>query len=69
MNVRLVPVAEIEENGFDLNIGRYVRADAIEGDSLETALKAYADARAARIEAEARMFERLAAAGVEVPGA
>lgn len=68
VNVRLVPVAQIEANNWDLNIGRYVRADAVEGDSLETALKTYVDARAARIEAEARMFERLAAAGIEVPG-
>ena len=68
VNVRLVPVSEIEENGYDLNIGRYVRAAAEEGADLDTALKAYADARAARIEAEQRMFERLAAAGIEVPG-
>lgn len=69
INVRLVPIAEIEGNGWDLNIGRYVRAKAAEGADLDTALKAYAEARAARIEAEQRMFERLAAAGIEVPGA
>lgn len=68
VNVRLVPFDEIKANGFDLNIGRYVRGAAEEAVSLEVALTAYADARAARLDAEQNMFERLSAAGIEVPG-
>jgi type I restriction enzyme M protein len=68
VNVRLVPFDEIKGNRFDLNIGRYVRAEAAEAVDLDSALKAYAEARARRIEAEQRMFERLRAAGIEVPG-
>lgn len=67
INVRLVPATEIADNGFDLNIGRYVRAAAEDAVDLDTALKAYAEARAARLDAEQRMFERLHAAGIEVP--
>lgn len=67
VNVRLVPFDEIKANDFDLNIGRYVRAAAEEAADLDSALKAYADARTARLEAEKRMFDRLRAAGIEVP--
>jgi len=67
-NVRLVSLDEIANNGFDLNIGRYVRGAAEEAVSLEAALTAYSDARSARLDAEQNMFERLAAAGIEVPG-
>lgn len=72
-NVRLVPFAEIAANDFDLNIGRYIKVAAEETADLGTALIAYADARQRRIDAEAAMFERLDAAGIdrsmfEVPG-
>jgi len=67
VTVRLVPFDEIKTNGFDLNIGRYVRAEADETVDLDSALRAYVEARGARMEAEQRMFERLAAAGIEVP--
>jgi len=72
-NVRLVPFNEIAENGFDLNIGRYIKVAAEETADLGAALVAYADARQKRIEAEAEMFKRLSAAGIdlsmfEVPG-
>jgi type I restriction enzyme M protein len=65
-NVRLVPFDELKGNGFDLNIGRYIRVAAEEAADLGTALVAYADARQHRIETEAVMFERLAAAGIEL---
>ena len=68
VNVRLVGLDEIKTNGFDLNIGRYVRGVAEEAVTLEVALTAYAVARTARLEAEQNMFERLSAAGIEVPG-
>lgn len=64
--VRLVPFEELEQNGFDLNIGRYIKVAAEETADLGTALVAYADARLHRIGAEAAMFERLAAAGIDL---
>jgi type I restriction enzyme M protein len=65
-NVRLVSFQEISDNGFDLNIGRYIRVAAEETGDLGAALVAYADARQRRLEAEAAMFERLAAAGIDL---
>lgn len=65
-NVRLVPFNEIRDNGFDLNIGRYIKVAAEESADLGTALVAYADARQHRIGTEAVMFERLAAAGIDL---
>lgn len=65
-NVRLVPLNEIKDNGFDLNIGRYIKVAAEETADLGTALVAYADARQHRIGTEAVMFERLAAAGIDL---
>lgn len=65
-NVRLVPFDEIKNNGFNLNIGRYIKVAAEETADLGTALVAYADARQKRLEAEAAMFQRLAAAGIDV---
>ncbi|RKS05003.1 type I restriction enzyme M protein [Nocardiopsis sp. Huas11] len=65
-NVRLVPFDEIKENGFDLNISRYIKVAAEETADLGTALVAYADARQHRIDTENVMFERLAAAGVDL---
>jgi type I restriction enzyme M protein len=62
--VRLVPRTEIEGNGFDLNIGRYIKQTAGEGLDLDAALAAYVEARQARIAAEQALFERLAAAGI-----
>lgn len=64
--VRLVPFDEIEQNGFDLNIGRYMKVAAEETADLGTALVAYADARQRRIATEKVMYERLAAAGIEL---
>jgi type I restriction enzyme M protein len=64
--VQLVPFEEIKGNGFDLNIGRYTKVAAEETADLNTALIAYADARQHRINTEAVMFERLAAAGIDL---
>lgn len=71
--VRLVPFDQIRDNSFDLNIARYIKVAAEETADLGTALVAYADARQHRLEAEAEMFRRLEAAGIdlgmfEVPG-
>lgn len=61
--VRLVPRAEIEANGWDLNIGRYVRGAAADEVDVATALAELRAAQAALREAEARLDERLAEAG------
>ena len=36
--VRLVPITEVEGNGWDLNIGRYIKGAAAEVIDVETAL-------------------------------
>lgn len=64
--IQLVPNEEIESKGFDLNIGRYIKFAAKETADLGTALVAYADARQQRIDAEAVMLERLAAADIDL---
>lgn len=66
VNVRLVPFDEIKQNGFDLNLGRYVQGASAEATDLPTAIATYQAARAARIAAEARMFAVLTAAGIEI---
>ena len=68
VQVRLVPSSEIEANGWDLNIGRYIKATAADDVDLESALAAYQEARANRVASEAALFERLAAAGIAVSG-
>lgn len=68
VQVRLVPFSEVESNGFDLNIGRYIKGVQVEIADLPTALAAYEEARAARIESEAALFERLQVAGIAALG-
>lgn len=64
VQVRLVPMAEIEGNGWDLNIGRYIKAVVDDALDLDAALTAYRAARANRIASEGALFESLAAAGI-----
>lgn len=64
VNVRLVPFDEIKTTGFDLNVGRYLRAAAADTLDLANALANYEDARAHRFEAEHALFDRLRAAGI-----
>ena len=61
--VRLVPMAEIEANEWDLNMGRYIKGAASEVVDVEVALGELAEAQHALREAEARLAERLAEAG------
>ncbi len=63
--VRLVPLDEIKANGFDLNIGRYLKTAAVDEIDLETALAQYIEARATRIKTERELFARLKAAGID----
>lgn len=66
--VRLVPRAEIEANGWDLNIGRYIEGEVSAAGDLPTALETYQAAREARVASEGPLFERLAAAGLALRG-
>ena len=61
--VRLVPLAEVEENGWDLNIGRYIKGTADEVIDVEAALAELASAQRVLHEAEERLAERLVEAG------
>jgi type I restriction enzyme M protein len=61
--VRLVPLTEVEANGWDLNIGRYIKGAAAEVIDVETALAELAEAQGALHDAEERLSERLAEAG------
>lgn len=63
VHVRLVDHSEIEENGWDLNIGRYVSGAAEETVDVETALAELAEAQAALRTAEEALAKRLKAAG------
>lgn len=60
---RVVDHAEVKENGWDLNIGRYLKNEAAQGLDVTTALGALHGAQVALREAEARLEERLRAAG------
>jgi type I restriction enzyme M protein len=63
VTVRLVPHSEIKENGWDLNIARYVRDAAGETVSVENALSALRVAQAGLRVAELTLDEKLRAAG------
>jgi type I restriction enzyme M protein len=54
---------EIKENGWDLNIGRYLRAADAEAVDVPAALEHLALTQAALHEAERRLAERLREAG------
>jgi type I restriction enzyme M protein len=62
--VRLVALTEIEGNGFDLNIGRYLKTVAADEVDLPTAIAQFQVARAARIVTERVLFDHLRAAGI-----
>lgn len=63
LSLRLVDMTEIESNGFDLNIGRYIQNAHIAEVDVEAALAAYLDSRAALRTAERVLDEKLKAAG------
>jgi type I restriction enzyme M protein len=62
---RFVPTTEIVANGYDLNIGRYIKQAAPESEDLGTLIDAFNLARAERQKTEARMLAVLADAGIE----
>jgi type I restriction enzyme M protein len=57
VQVRLVEHAEIKENGWDLNLGRYLRTEAKQTVDVETALEELRVAQAALHDAEASLEE------------
>lgn len=63
ISARLVPIAEIEENDWDLNIGRYLKSTAVETVDVSAALRDLGDARAHLNAVDAAMTERLREAG------
>ena len=65
VHVRSVPISEIAENNYDLNIGRYIQSQAEEEIEVGEALTAYREAREALRQAEEAMDERLKEAGFD----
>jgi type I restriction enzyme M protein len=65
LHLRLVDVAEVEEKGFDLNIGRYIQTEQTVEVDVEAALSAYRDARAALRAAESELERKLKGAGFD----
>ena len=63
LHLRLVDMAEIADNGHDLNIGRYIQTTAAAEVDVETALTAYLESREALRAAEDILDEKLKAAG------
>jgi type I restriction enzyme M protein len=62
---RFVPTTEIVVNGYDLNIGRYIKQAVGEQEDLGTLIDAYNIARAERQKTEQRMLALLSAAGID----
>jgi len=62
---RFVHATEIKANGYDLNIGRYIKQVAAEQEDLGTLIDAYNIARAERQKTEQHMLAVLAGAGIE----
>jgi type I restriction enzyme M protein len=65
VQVRVVEHSEIEGNGWDLNIGRYLKSSVVEALDAASALARLAVAQEALRVAEARLLERIAEAGYE----
>jgi type I restriction enzyme M protein len=63
ISARLVAHDEIEENNWDLNIGRYIKADAAEVVDVRDALTSFEQARSELAAAEKALIEKLRAAG------
>lgn len=65
LNMRLVDVVEIEENNFDLNIGRYIKGETAAEVNVEEAIIAYKEASEKLIGAEDILATKLKAAGYD----
>lgn len=65
LHLRLVEIDEIEANGWDLNIGRYIKTEQAAEVDVAAALAAYRDAQAALRAAEVDLDKKLKAAGFD----
>lgn len=65
LRLRLVPTKEIEENGWDLNIGRYLHTADAEPVDVAASLERLREARAAAYAAQTTFDAKLKAAGYE----
>jgi type I restriction enzyme M protein len=63
ISARLVSHDEVEGNNWDLNIGRYLKADAAEVVDVEAALVSFDQARTELAVAEKALLTKLKAAG------
>jgi type I restriction enzyme M protein len=66
LSLRLVDLEEVAENGFDLNIGRYLKTESIAEVNVEEALIAYQESREELSVAEAELADKLKAAGFDI---
>lgn len=63
--VRLISHEEIQQNDWDLSVGRYIKAEVVAGGTLDHALAEFRSAQEALRRAEAALDVRLKGAGVE----
>jgi type I restriction enzyme M protein len=63
VSARLVSHDEVEDNNWDLNIGRYLQSGAAEVVNVQDALASFDQARTALAAAEKSLLEKLKAAG------
>jgi type I restriction enzyme M protein len=64
VNVRLVPLSEVEENGWDLNIARYIEGAGVEQITVGEAFSAVQSTRSALQEAERVLDELVVTSGL-----
>ncbi|MGO4382625.1 type I restriction-modification system subunit M [Specibacter sp. RAF43] len=65
LSLRLVGLDELEENGFDLHFGRYLRSESAAEVNVEEALVAYQEARDQHAIAESLLGDKLRGAGFD----
>jgi hypothetical protein len=63
VGVELVEHGQIKDNGWELDVSRYVKGAVAEAVSVDSALEQLTTAQASLHEAEARLAERLKLAG------
>jgi type I restriction enzyme M protein len=61
---RHVDFTELEANGWDLSVGRYLQAAGVDGPDIATAVAAYVEAVAELDQAQVALLEQLAEAGL-----
>lgn len=66
LSLRLVDQDEIEANGWDLNIGRYLKSETAAEANVEEALISYKESRQRLALAEETLMEKLKAAGYDI---